>query len=133
MRRAITVVLAGLVVLFLGTTAIAGTPTPVTRMGDWVEVGNDVFMNMIASNTTRYRTTHNYDFENDVREITRSSNVTSSVNRFGSADILFNETRFGVDFRYKKNLTMRVLLEAESIFDGNLIDDTNNSGSGTEN
>ena len=35
--------------------------------------------------------------------------------------------RFGVDFRYQKNLTFQLLFENQSVFDGNLIDDRSNT------
>jgi hypothetical protein len=117
-------------------------PEPVVRLGEWVEIGNDVFMNVIASNTIYYRTTHNYDFDADVRDVIRTeavdalgarAEVTSSQLHFGPCDCLWAEARFGADFRYQKNLTARVLLEAQSIFDGNLIDDTNDDPENEEN
>jgi hypothetical protein len=104
-------------------------------MGDWVEVANDVFMNFIVSQRTRFRTTDNLDFDGDVQDTTFSRNPVSSALRFGACDCFFSEIRFGVDFRYKKNLTVRTLLEAETVLDGNLIDDRSNSfapGGGTQ-
>jgi hypothetical protein len=50
----------------------------VTRIGDWVEIGNETFMNIIANADIRYFTVHNMEFENDVRDIVTSRNPTSS-------------------------------------------------------
>ncbi len=108
-------------------------PEPVVRMGDWVEVGDDVFVNLISINSIRYHTGHNFDFENDIQDTLPSSNANSSSARNGRLDGLEAEIRFGADWRYKKNLQMRILFEAQSIFDGNLIDDRTNQTDGTQN
>ncbi len=130
MKRGMQGVVIGIIGLAVVSMAAAqGRPTPVVRMGDWVEVGNEVFMNLIASNDLRYRTTHNYDFEDELQDRVTSRNPVSSLAQFGECDCLWTETRLGVDFRYQKNLTMRVLLEAQTILDGNLIDDRSNSTS----
>ena len=68
MKRSMQVVLACLMTLAVVSVAVAQQPaTPVVRIGDWVEVGNEVFMNIIASTDIRYRTTKNYDFETAFR------------------------------------------------------------------
>jgi hypothetical protein len=123
MRRMTRLILASALVLAVVSIAAAQqVPQPVTRMGDWVEVGNEVFMNIIATNDWRYQTTHNYDFENDIQDRTASRSPQATVTHQGSGDFLFGEIRFGVDMRYQKNLRMRVLLENQMVFDGNRID-----------
>ena len=44
------------------------TPQPVVRLGNYIEVGNDLFMHIIATMDARYKTSHNADFENDIRD-----------------------------------------------------------------
>lgn len=126
-RRNIGIVVSLFLITGTASATAQGTPHPVIRLGDWVEVGNEVFMNIIASNTIYFRTTDNYDFDDNVRDVGYSRNPTSSLVHFGPGDHLSAETRLGVDMRYQKNLTMRVLLEAQSLFDGNLIDDRSNT------
>lgn len=107
----------------------AQAPTPVIRMGDWVEIGNEVFMNLIAQADIRYVLTHNYDFEDDLRDrvATRQPNASSVWE--GEFDGTQVEVRFGGDFRYQKNLRLRVLAESQHVMDGNLIDDRHNTSS----
>jgi hypothetical protein len=96
-------------------------------MGDWVEIGNEVFMNFIAAADIRYRTTTNYDFEDRVMDGVATRSPTSSNLYAGEGDFSQVEARLGVDMRYQKNLTMQVLAEAQYIIDGNLIDDRHNT------
>ncbi|GIX47629.1 MAG: hypothetical protein KatS3mg131_1840 [Candidatus Tectimicrobiota bacterium] len=124
MRRVVLFLCLGGALLATASLAAAqARPEPVTRLGDWVEVGPEVFMNIIQTNTIRYKTTHNYDFEDDLRDTVFLADNTQSLLHFGPGDFFWAEVRFGVDFRYQKNLTARVLLESEAVFDGNLIDD----------
>jgi hypothetical protein len=119
-------------VLAIGAVAGAQAPTPVTRVGDWVEIGNEAFMNIIASTDIRYRTTHNYDFESRVQDRARSRDNLSTAGQDQVFDGVYEESRLGVDMRYQKNLTMRVLLEHQSVMDGNLIDNGRSTvGTGT--
>ena len=128
MKAVMKLMLGSVLVLALAAAAAAQSPTPVVRMGDWVEIGDEVWMNVISANTIRYATGHNWDLEGDIRDLTASGSVTSSGNKFsGKADSFFAEIRLGADFRFQKNLRMRVLLEADSVFDGSLIDDQVNN------
>jgi hypothetical protein len=120
-------VLACTIVLTMVAMAAAQTPQPVVRMGDWVEVGNEAFMNIIATVGVYYNISHNLDFENDVEDRALSRNPASTALQSQSSDAMWQETRFGVDFRYQKNMKMRVLFENQTIIDGNLIDDRTNS------
>jgi hypothetical protein len=79
-------------------------------------------MNIIATTDIRYRTTHNYDFEGRIRDIAASRDNLSSLLHEQEGDIMYEESRLGVDMRYQKSLTMRVLFEHQSLMDGNVID-----------
>ena len=105
-----------------GLAAAQSTPEPVVRMGNWVEIGDDVWFNIIGTNTFYYRWTDNVDFDDDVQDLAGSRRATSGSCLESSCDIMQWETRLGSDFRYKKNTTMRVLLEQQNVFDGNQID-----------
>ena len=52
-----------------GTTDVAA----VYRLGNFIEVGNDVFMHIIATADMRYNTVENLDFEKRIRDQTLSS------------------------------------------------------------
>ena len=127
MKRLLQCAMACAVVLSLAAMATAQAPTPVTRMGDWVEIGDDAFMNIIGNIDIRYNTTHEYDFESDVQEQTNTRSLTSSTVTIGEGDLMEAEIRWGADFRYKKVLRTRILFEAQQVFDGNRIDDRQNS------
>jgi hypothetical protein len=105
-------------------------PTPVIRLGDWVEVGNEVFMNIIASSDIRYQTTMNYDFEDRIQDRVQSRNPLATVAHTGEGDFMWVENRFGVDFRYQKNLQLQVLLEHQFVMDGNMIDNVSGASPG---
>ncbi|MGE3536143.1 MAG: hypothetical protein AB7N91_01755 [Candidatus Tectimicrobiota bacterium] len=105
---------------------------PVVRMGNWIEVGNELFMHIIGSIDANYRTTQNYDFESRVRDRVNSRTVTSSTNHEGSADIHYAEVRLGADFRYQKSLLAQVLFEQQITMDASTVDagnlNSNNPG-----
>jgi hypothetical protein len=123
MKRLIQLGLVGALALALVSTAVAQqVPTQVTRLGDWVEIANDVFMNIIASTDWRWQFNENPDFEKNIRDRNPFRQTLSTTNHNGGGDILFQESRIGVDFRYRKNLTMQVLFENETTIDGNRID-----------
>ena len=79
MKRVTQLVSISILGLILVTMAAAQTPTPVIRLGDWVEVGNEVFMNFIAQADIRFRATHNWDFEDELRDRVVSRNPTTSA------------------------------------------------------
>ena len=80
MKWLIQVALVGIVVLAMASVAAAqgtsivpsGTPQPAVRLGNFIEVGNDVFMHIIATGDFRYNSTRNFDFEEKVRDRTGS-------------------------------------------------------------
>jgi len=128
MRRLTQVALLG--VLVLGTASLAmaqQVPQPVMRLGNFIEVGNDVFMKIMATADIRYHTTDNYDFDSRVRERVNSRVPDDTVVQDASGDITWAELRLGVEAKYQKNLTLYLLFEHQQIFDGNLIDDRSNT------
>jgi len=126
MKRAVVVALACVLALSGASAAMAeedSTPQPVVRMGDWVEIGDDLFVNFIISLTTEYQTTHNLDFEGDIQDGTATLDCQSSACYAGQGDHLWNEGRIGFDIRYKKNLKAQFLYETQAVYDGSVIDD----------
>jgi hypothetical protein len=113
-------------VLSLAAAAMAQStaPKPVVRVGNWVEVGDDVFVHFILSNTMEYQTTTNLDFERKIQDGTASANGQSSATYIGQGDHFQNEARIGLDFKYKKNLEAQVLYETQTVYDGTNIDAT---------
>lgn len=100
---------------------------PVVRLGNYIEVGNDVFMHIIGAADIRYKTTHNFDFESKSRDRVSSRNPSSTVPHDAEGDFSWAELRLGAEFRYQKSLQMQVLFEHQQVFDGNLIDDRSNT------
>jgi hypothetical protein len=105
----------------------SGTPQPAVRFGNFLEIGNDVLMHIIATNDFRYQTTTNFDFEGKVRDRTASRNPQSTFVQTGEGDLFWMLTRFGVDFRYQKNLELQLVLQQRTNLDGNTTDDRFNS------
>ena len=76
MKRLTQVALVCVLMLAIASWAAAqgtlqvpsGTPQPAMRFGNFIEVGNDVLMHIIASGDFRYQTTTNFDFEHKVRD-----------------------------------------------------------------
>ena len=127
MKRAVVVGLACMLAMSGASAALAQeedtTPEPVVRMGDWVEIGDDLFVNFIITNTMEYQTTTNYDFEGDIQDGTATTDCQSSACYAGQGDHFWNEGRIGFDVRYKKNLTAQLLYETQAVYDGSVIDD----------
>ena len=128
MKRLTQLLLVGALLLVVVSLASAQQALqPVVRLGNFIEVGNDVWMHIIATADMRYNTVENLDFEKRIREQTTSRSPTSTAQHETENDLLAAELRFGVDFRYQKNLTFQLLFENQSVFDGNLIDDRANT------
>ncbi len=128
MRRCLQAMVVVVVLLALGSLALAQqTPQPVVRMGNWIEVGNDVFMHIIANMDARYKTSHNADFESETRDRALSRSPTSTAQHEQEGDLFYAELRFGAEFRYQKSLYFQLLFENQSVFDGSLIDDRANT------
>jgi hypothetical protein len=103
------------------------TPQPVVRLGNWVEVGNDVFMHIMATMDMRYKTSTNPDFEGRIRDRGIDRNPTGTAQHEQSGDLTYAELRFGAEFKYQKSFHFYLLFENQSVFDGNLIDDRSNA------
>src|SRR4029434_7133778 len=109
MKRWTQIALMGVVILAVASLAAAqgtlqvpsGTPQPAMRFGNFIEIGNDVLMHIIATNDLRYNTTTNLDFERKVRDRHNTRSVSSTVPQTGESDEFWILTRFGVDFRYQ--------------------------------
>src|SRR5437016_8315237 len=127
-RRFVQIALVCVVMLVVASMAAAQqAPQPMVRLGNFIEVGNDVFMHIMAQADIRYRTTENYDFDSRVRDRVSSRSPSSTVVQEGEFDGTYAELRLGVEARYQKNLTLYLLFEHQQIFDGNTIDDRSNS------
>ena len=128
MKRLVQAYLAS---ICIATTALSATAQqelqPVVRLSNFTEVGNDVFMHIMASSDIRYKTVNNYDFDNSTRDRTPDRSPSSTGSQEGETDLSYAELRLGAEFRYQKNLTLYLLFEHQQIFDGNLIDDRSNS------
>src|SRR4029450_11655796 len=105
----------------------SGAAQPAVRFGNFIEIGNDVLMHIIATTDFRYNTTTNFDFESQVRDRVGSRNPESSVEQGGESDLFWMLARFGVDFRYQKSTEVQLVLEQRTTLDGNTSDDRFNS------
>src|SRR6266511_1212734 len=98
MRRLTQVALMGVLVLAMASLATAQqVPQPVVRLGNSIEVGNDVFMRIIATADIRYRTAENYDFDNKVRDRVSGRAPDDGPPQDGSGDLTWAELRLGVE------------------------------------
>src|SRR5215470_8924625 len=120
MKRLIQIALMGVVVLAVASMAAAQArapeptavgPQPVVRLGNFIEVGNDVWMHILGTADLRYQTTHNFDFEDKVRDRTASRNPLDTREQTGEYSGMWSIIRFGADFKYQKSLAMQLLLE----------------------
>src|ERR687891_2347554 len=102
--------------------AAAQQPQPVVRLGDWVEIGNELFMNFITTLDFRYVTAQNYDFEDDIRDRVPERDPNSTLTGNQEFDGLRLQAQIGADFRFQKSLEARILLRHETVQDGNLSD-----------
>ena len=105
----------------------AGTPQPAVRLGNFIEIGNDIFMHIIATGDFRFQTTTNWDFESKVRDRGSSRNNQDTTMQGGEGDTFWLLSRFGVDFRYQKSTELQLVLEQRTHLDGNNTDDRHNS------
>jgi hypothetical protein len=135
MRRVIQIALMCVLMLAVASVAAAqgtlqvpaGAAQPAIRLGNFIEIGNDVFMHIIATTDFRYQTTTNFDFEKNVRDRTNSRNPESNAEQTGEEDAFWMLSRFGVDFRYQKSTEVQIVLEQRTQLDGNTTDDRFNS------
>src|SRR5712692_6416034 len=120
MKRLIQIALMGVVVLAVASMAAAqarppepvgAAPQTVLRLGNFIEVGNDVWMHLLGTADLRYQATHNFDFEDQVRDRTASRNPLDTREQGGEYTGLWSIIRFGADFKYQKTLSTQLLLE----------------------
>jgi hypothetical protein len=114
------------IAVLVSVAAAQQKPEPVIRLGDWVEIGNEAFMNIIASGDMRFNTSHNLDFEERIRDRANNRDPFDTSNHDQEGDHFYVEARLGADFRYQKNFRFQVLFEWQGTLDGNLIDDRHN-------
>src|SRR6188474_2152905 len=110
MRRLTQLVLMMVIVLGSASLAVAqeggggaraaAALQPVMRLGNFIEVGNDVWMHIIATADMRYNTVENLDFEKRIRDQVASRSPTSTGQHETENDLFYAELRFGADFRY---------------------------------
>ena len=80
MKRGVqTIGILGFVLASVAVAAAQQAPQPVVRVGNFLEVGNEVFMHIIATADIRYRTAENLDFESKVRDRATSRNPSSTA------------------------------------------------------
>src|SRR5882672_9841469 len=133
-RRVIQLVLMGVIVLAMASLAAAqarppvaaGEPQPVVRLGNFIEVGNDLFMHILATADIRYSTVENQDFERHVRDRASNRNPESTAAQAIESAENWIILRFGAEFRYQKNLSMLMEFEERKLLDGNTMDDRAN-------
>src|SRR5262245_33603711 len=131
MRHRAQIALMGVVILAIASLAAAqgtlqvpsGTPQPTMRFGNFIEVGNDVMLHIIATNDFRINVTNNFDFTSQVRDRVSARQVNDTVAQGGESDVFWMLSRFGVDFRYQKNTEVQIVLESRVNLDGNTTDD----------
>jgi len=135
MKRLTQGALVGVLILAVASWAAAqgtlqvpsGTPQPTVRFGNFIEVGNDILMHIIASSEFVYNTSENFDFERKVRDRVVSRADTDTAPNRGGSDTFWMQSRFGVDFRYQKSTELQLVLQQVTTLDGNTTDDRMNS------
>jgi hypothetical protein len=111
--------------LALSIAAVAGAqqvPQPVVRMGNAIELADDVWIDFIGQGDIRFQFTENTDFEGDIRDRVPVRSNTETVPHIGTGDIWWMEARIGFNMQYRKHLSMQLLLENQMTWDGNRID-----------
>src|SRR5262245_2149223 len=135
MRRVIQLVLMGVVVLAMASLAAAqarppepvgAEPQPVVRVGNFIEVGNALWMHILATADIRYSTVENRDFERRVRDRAANRNREATNAQASESDGNWILLRFGGDFRYQKSLFLHLEFEERKFIDGNTMDDRAN-------
>jgi hypothetical protein len=107
MRRLTQIALVGVVILAVASIATAQqTLQPVVRLGNFLEVSNDLFMHVIAGTDIRYNTVQNRDFEQNVRDWTNSRFPDDTAAQLTDSDAAWFQNRLGVEVQYQKNLNM---------------------------
>src|SRR5256885_17254701 len=101
MKRLTQITLVGVLLLAMMSIATAQrAPEPVVRIGNFIEVGNDVFMHIIATSDIRYITMENRDFEKHVRDRVLSRFPDDTASQSSDSDASRFQNRIGAEFRY---------------------------------
>jgi hypothetical protein len=111
--------------LVLSIAAVAGAqqvPQPVLRLGNAIELADDLWVDFIGTGDMRFQFIHNADFEGDIQDRPSSRDNTATVSHGGVADIWWIEARLGANMQYKKHLKFQILMENQMTWDGNRID-----------
>ena len=135
MKRLTQVALVGILLLAVASMAaaqarppapVAAEPQPVVRLGNFLEVGNDAWMHILATADIRYSAVENRDFERRVRDRASNRNPESTAAQVSESDENWILLRFGGTFRYQKSLEMHMEFEERKLLDGNTMDDRAN-------
>ncbi len=136
MKRLLQVALLGVLVLGMASMAAAqvaggsaqpvsippGGPQPAVRLGNFIEVGDDVWMHILATTEFHFQTVENFDFDNHVRDSIPVRAPTDTRTQTGDFDGMWDLLRLGVDFRYQKSLSFHLTGEERLNLDGNISD-----------
>ncbi len=124
-RRAVQLSLACALLLAVASIAVAqDAPVPVTRLGDYLEIADDVWVNFLFTTEFNYVTNHNQDFEGDIRDRSATRSNASSLVQSGECDCLYTASQIGAHIRYKRNLRVHVRFRHVNTIDGNAVDST---------
>src|SRR5262245_45098724 len=110
MKRLLQVALLGVLVLGMASMVAAqvaggearpvsvppGGPQPAVRLGNFIEVGNDVWMHILATTEFHFQTVENFDFDQHVRDSIPVRAPTDTRTQTGDFDGMWDLLRFGV-------------------------------------
>src|SRR6266566_3496696 len=95
-RRLLQIALMGVLLLLVGVSMAvaqarppepaAAEPQPVVRVGNFLEVGDDVWIHILATADIRYSAVENRDFERRVRDRATSRNPESTSAQVSESD-----------------------------------------------
>jgi hypothetical protein len=127
MKRLTQLGLAVAMVLAVVSLAAAQqAPQVVARVGNYIEVAPDVFMHIIATGDVRWRMGQNWDFESRVQDQVQSREPGNTAVMGQDCDCVHFQAHFGVDMRYRKDLTFHLRFRHWNIYDANIADDREN-------
>jgi hypothetical protein len=128
MKRFVQLLLVGAMVLVVMSLAAAQEATQtVARVGNYIEVAPDVFMHIIATGDMRFRVGQQYDFEKRVQDRTANRDPSSTSVMSQDCDCMNFQAHFGVDMRYRKDLTFHLRFRHHQTYDANIADDRDTS------
>jgi hypothetical protein len=123
MRRFVRLAVTCTIMLAVVSLAAAQAPTTVARVGNYIEVAPDVFMHIIATGDLRWRVGNNYEFEDRVQDRVATREINDTAVMSQDCDCVHFQAHFGVDMRYKKELTFHLRFRHWNIYDANIADD----------